>query len=665
MHATEFALIVIAFSLWLFGMVCSGLNIRVLFKSIRFGYAVGCVLLLIAIIMISDSGSQPVWVRINLASAPIIFHLTTAALWLAFFGLITATFVCICGTQSKVENSQRFWLFGLGMGLFGAMGVFSLQDSASFLIAWEFMSLGGGVLVLAERLSGDSLKSAFFMLGLLEVGSVAILLALISLCYMSHSLEFSGFVSTSHHLPVAIQFFIGLLFLFGFGAKLGVFPFHEWYPGAYGSASGATGVLFSGLILNAALFALMRALLHWLPNSSSTLLLGIFVSIIGVLSAIIAILFAFQQSDWRRLLSLSSAENANVAILFIGVAIIFRSQNFMDFATMATVVALLHMAAHALAKSALLFMSDGVYVSTKQYRIVPSGILKRSLFWTVGILFAAMSLSAMPPQTGFLSEWLGFQTIFHGVFLHSLASKVTLTLVGVGLALSSAIGFAAYVKVFGVGLLGSPQAHLPIPRRYRVAVAVLGFLVLILAIGLPWWIFVLNSVGHQWFNSNAVANLHDGWLIVPLSSHFAFSSPPLLVIVVPLLALIPLGLLLTIRRFPIRKSVVWYGGRQPRSTKNSGTTALTFSNALRTLYSAIYKPKSDVQKTFIGRGYVAKKVVFKEKVNLFFDSYLFKPIMVVFYVVANRLQRIQSGSLNLYNAIIGLLLILALFSVFL
>ena len=64
-------------------------------------------------------------------------------------------------------------------------------------------------------------------------------------------------------LPVQIG--LGVLFLIGFGAKLGLLPFYEWFPGAYGSGSGATGAVMSGVVLNAAFFALARALTAWLP----------------------------------------------------------------------------------------------------------------------------------------------------------------------------------------------------------------------------------------------------------------------------------------------------------------------------------------------------------------------------------------------------------------
>ena len=66
-------------------------------------------------------------------------------------------------------------------------------------------------------------------------------------------------------MPRAEQLFVGLLLLVGFGAKLGLLPFYEWFPGAYGAGSGATGAMLSGVVLNAAFFGLSRGLIEWLP----------------------------------------------------------------------------------------------------------------------------------------------------------------------------------------------------------------------------------------------------------------------------------------------------------------------------------------------------------------------------------------------------------------
>src|SRR5580698_1229704 len=127
-------------------------------------------------------------------------------------------------------------------------------------------------------------------------------------------------------------------------------------------------------------------------------------------------------------------------------------------------VDLLHLAGHALAKGGLFLTADGVYLATGSYLIRHSALAKRtSWVFGAGALFAAMSLAAMPPQAGFVSEWYMFQTVFQGFHLPTLGGRLVLALTGAGLALTAAVAFATFVKLMGLGVLSrSPNEPLRI-----------------------------------------------------------------------------------------------------------------------------------------------------------------------------------------------------------
>ncbi|EQD60740.1 Hydrogenase 4 membrane subunit, partial [mine drainage metagenome] len=128
-------------------------------------------------------------------------------------------------------------------------------------------------------------------------------------------------------------------------------------------------------------FALARALLVWLPPDE---LLGIITLAVAAFSAILAVLYALQADDWRQLLGLSSAENAAIATLLLGAALIFRSAGLADLSMLAWLVGLLHLAGHSLSKGALLLGADGAYRARGSYRLQQSGLLRASL-WTYGV----------------------------------------------------------------------------------------------------------------------------------------------------------------------------------------------------------------------------------------------------------------------------------------
>lgn len=628
----------------------------------RLSVALGCVAGVAGCIAVLPGGSASITMGFHLADTPVQFHLGPGACWLLLFGLIPAFFAAVPGSTASSRRRQTAWLAGVSLSLLGALGVFGFQDAMSFLIAWEIMSLGGAVMILGEKLTEPSGGPTLFMLALLEVGAVATLLALLLLGNHAGSVSF-GVLATDRLSSTPIVLVTGLLLLIGFGAKLGVLPFYEWFPAAYGAGSGTTGVIFSGVVLNAAFYALARGVLDWLPHAGVwAMSVAIIMIIAGVLSAILAIFNAFQEEDWRRLLSLSSAENAGIAIAVLGASLLFSITGLPAAAGLAWIVCLLHLAGHSLAKGTLFLTADGVYTANRSYAIRQTGFLRNtSIIFGVGALFAAMSLAALPPQAGFVSEWYVFQTLFQGMQVNVVAARLTIALSAAGVALVAAVALATFAKLFGVGLLGdghTEPSHLSLPRCSGVFL--LDLCVLLLAIGMPWWMQVLGPASQTQFGINAAILMKKAWLLVPLSGDFAFISPTKLVIAGPILALLPILLFVFSRSaFRARRVPVWSGGRR-EDARSIATTSLAFSNALRTFYGFIYGPTHNLEREYDHGPYFVKRLIFNQEVAPIFGPYLFAPLTRLVRSISDRVSVIQSGYLNFYNAMIGVLLVLIL-----
>ena len=590
------------------------------------------------------------------------FHLNPAAIWLLAWGLVPALITVTTGPPPSQHPGA--WVSGAALCLLGALGVAGLQDGISFLIAWEVMSLGGAVMLLADQLSPipQGGRAVFFMVALLEVGAVALLAAV--LIIGAHHPEFATWSGHFAHAGATEIFITGLLFLVGFGAKLGILPFYEWYPAAYGSGSGASGAILSGVVLNVAWFALARAVLQWMPPFVGLTAFGEVLVVTGTLTAILAILYAFQQEDWRRLLAFSSAENGGVAVVALGAAVLFRSDHLPLLAGFAFTVGLLQLGGHSLAKGALMLTADHVHETRGHYQIAQSRLLAMSP-WTLGIgaLCAAMSLAALPPQAGFVSEWYLFQTIFQDFQLHGIGARLALAFGGAGLALTAAIALATMTKVFGVGLLGKNGVD-PLPSRAgrRIGILVLGLAVLAYAVGMPWWLKAL-AVGTSDGMRSAAPLMARGVVLVPLTPSFAFISPTLLIVVGPLLALLPLGLLAWGLRSGQKRTPVWAHGL-PNLPVASATTALAFSNALREFYSFIYRPRTVTERRTEKRPYFIKALRFEYSQAPIFGPALFAPVTRFIRALSARISILQMGSMNAYLAYIGVVLLLVLMSVF-
>lgn len=586
-------------------------------------------------------------------TAPVSFRFSPAALWLMGFGALPVIFAAFLGSPT----GRGGWSAGAALALLGGLGVFGAGEGATFLIAWELMSLGGALMILSERSDGAG-TPVLFMLTLLELGTVALMAAVLILG-KGHGLDFARFHAAAATLTPGMRYMVGVLFIIGFGAKLGLLPFYEWFPNAYGKAGGATGALLSGIVLNAAYFGLARGLTQWLPGGGGAgLAIALTLLALAVLTAVFAILYAFQAEDWRQLLSLSTAENAAVACAALAACLLFQHAGLARLAGLGWLVALLHLAGHSLAKGTLFLTADGVYRAVASYRLQPIGLLRRS-HWIggAGALVAVMSLAAMPPTAGFVSEWFVFQTVFQGYQVPGLTTPLALAIAGAGLALTAAVALATFVKAMGVGLLGDGDGD-GIGRPYGAAIGVLGLSVLITAVVMPWLLPLLNDAVQTAIPGADARALRDGWLLVPLTSHFAFISPTKLIIAGPLLALVPLGLLAwsKARR---RRAPAWYGAL-PRVSARTAITPLAFSNALRTFYSLVYRPTQDVTHEHIDKRYFLRRLSFDHKVAPIFGPSLFAPATRLAYRIAARLQALQSGNLNLYLAIIGLMMVITL-----
>ncbi|HEX4021198.1 MAG TPA: hypothetical protein VHX63_08645, partial [Acidobacteriaceae bacterium] len=198
------------------------------------------------------------------------------------------------------------------------------------------------------------------------------------------------------------------------------------------------------------------------------------------------------------------------------------------------------------------------------------------------------------------------------------------------------------------------------PGSRSSAIFFLGVCVLALAVGMPWWLHELGRGTYGIFGVDAAAQMRDGWLLVPLSGKFAFISPSKMILACPLLALIPIAFFLLSRRaFHVRRVPVWSGGRQ-EDARQIATTSLAFSNALRTFYGFIYGPTHNLEREYDHGPYFVKRLIFNQEVAPIFGPYLFSPLVKATRRISDEVSKLQSGYLNLYNALIGMLLVLIL-----
>ncbi len=280
------------------------------------------------------------------------------------------------------------------------------------------------------------------------------------------ALQWTHLMSVAGKLDPQIVKLAFVFILVGYGTKAGLAPMHTWLPDAHSQAPSPVSALLSGVLLNSALYALLR--FHLLvgravgSDYSGTLLI-----IFGLLSIAVAVPFTIVQRNFKRLLAYSSIEH--VGIIAFGFGLSTR---------LGTFGALLHMLNNALAKG-LLFFAAGTIVDRYQTRMIPriSGVIKAIPITGSLFLLGMFAITGWPPFGLFVSEI----TILSASFS---AGNIAIGILFLLLLTLPFIGFSYYATNT---IFGSPREHVERERENGLSVAILIALIVILCI-LGLWI---------------------------------------------------------------------------------------------------------------------------------------------------------------------------------
>ncbi len=200
--------------------------------------------------------------------------------------------------------------------------------------------------------------------------------------------------------------------LVGFGTKVGLVPMHTWLPDAHSSAPAPISALLSGVLLNAALFTVLRyKALTDAALGGGAYTDGLLLAF-GVLTLVVAAAFILTQTDYKRLLAYSSAEHMGFVALSLGLG------------PVGAVAAVIELIGHALAKSMLFFGAGNILVRFRSTKFSRVAGVHRVLPYTGGLFFAGiLMLLAVPPSPLFMSEYLA---IAAGIRAHPLAIMAAL-----------------------------------------------------------------------------------------------------------------------------------------------------------------------------------------------------------------------------------------------
>jgi hydrogenase-4 component F len=306
------------------------------------------------------------------------------------------------------------------------------------------------------------------------LGSVGIALALFGtiLVYMAarpvigeglDAMVWSVLVARAAALDPALLDVAFVFLLLGYGTKIGLAPLHAWLPDAHAEGPTPISAVLSGLLLNVALYALLRFKMLLAVNAAA-IAPGPLMVTLGLVSLVFASFMLYRRRDIKRMFAYSSIDHMGIITFAFGMG-----------GPLANFAGLLHMTMHSLTKSAIFFAVGHVAQVKGTQRIADMGGLTEShpvLGWT--LILGVVAIAGLPPLGIFTSEFLVVSSTF--------ARAPALALV---LVFGMLVGLAAlFLRLNGIAF-GEPRGPSePAKASYVPMFAHLG-LVLIAGVYLP------------------------------------------------------------------------------------------------------------------------------------------------------------------------------------
>jgi hydrogenase-4 component B len=533
------------------------------------------------------------------------------------------------------------------------------------------MSLLSYFLVVTEHGKAEVRYAGLFYLIMTHVGTAFIILAFLIFFQGGESFSFEAFRHPEQPLSEWMRTLVFLMALIGFGTKAGIVPLHVWLPYAHPAAPSHISALMSGVMIKTAIYALVRVYFDFLGGQFPWWW-GFVVLVIGAVSALLGVMYALMEHDLKSLLAYHSVENIGIILLGIGAGMIFQTYGLTEFAALGLLAGLYHTINHAMFKALLFLGAGSLLYATHTRNMEEYGGLLRRMPWTGAFfLIGAVSISALPPTNGFVSEWLVFQSLFLSFHLPTVLLKFMLPLAAAMLALTSVLALTCFAKAFGISFLALPRSsharHAEeVPITMRIAMGMLAVVCVLLGLAPMIVVPMLDRVVTPFAGLSIEGKVLalDGWALAPVNVEFSSLSTPVLALLLVALSMLGLGLVAAFGGL-VKQRYYKTWGCGINLTARMEYTATGFVQPIKRVFGAIYQPTVKLETELLEESrYFAKRRHFEFHIEPVFQKYLYDPVVACFIGMAERLRVIQGGSLHLYLAYIFVtLIVLLLFAV--
>ncbi|MGB0093907.1 MAG: proton-conducting transporter membrane subunit, partial [Solirubrobacteraceae bacterium] len=568
-----------------------------------------------------------------------------AGFFLIITGLVSAPLFIAARTQGS-----RITLMLRPLLVLCVVGVVVVDNVFEFLIVYELTVVAIYALISVRYDDPRAQRAASLTLTLGKLGGGAVLAGMVLLAVKGGSFSFEQLAHSGPQLSASVRGACFVLLFAGFAVKAALIPLQTWLPGAYAGADADSSALVAAVSLNIAFYAMMRVWFGFLghPNvwwAVVTLLVGAFTALIGILGGVL-------QRELRLFVAYSSIENSGLIVTDLGIALMGSAQHQPGLVGLGLVAATFQITAHSFAKAGLFAAVATVERSTGTSDMERlGGLYGRLPAAAIATLSGGAALAALPPFSGFVSEWLGLEGLMQGFRVSGTGSHLAMALAGAAIALTAGLAALAFVRAIGITFFGMPRDRSIRPRSEetpaRVGMGLLAIASLAIGVAAPWVIKVLEHATLPIGGGAAIGHITQlGWLIEPGYAKFASISPTVLILTLTGFAAgaAVFRYLVSVRRS--RRVPVWASGVAV-SGRRAQYTSLGYSNMVRVIFNVVYRVKTQLRN--IGDQRFPERLSMNRAEPRIFDpAWLYRPITAAFTRAADVVRNIQAGPLGLY-----------------
>jgi hydrogenase-4 component B len=554
----------------------------------------------------------------------------------AFFVVPVAVVTALAAAYTPAYSREhRFGWASFNILAAAMLVVLTARSAMLFLLAWESMTLASFALVMTRAAEDQqTLRAGWIYLVATHIGT-AFLIVMFLLLGRQH-----GGFAAADAAP-------GLLFalaLAGFGTKAGLMPAHVWLPEAHPAAPSPVSAVMSGVMIKTGIYGILRMIASLGEPSAWW---GWTLLAVGVASGLLALMQALAQRDLKRLLAYSSVENIGIICIGIGMGVLGREYSLPEVSVLGFAGALLHVLAHAAAKS-LLFLGAGAVDKAAGGRDLEGlgGLLKRMPLTGAAFLAGAAAIAALPPLAGFASELLIALSAFRGVVSGGPVVPA-LGAAGIGviasLALIGGLAAACFARAFAIAFLGEPRGEraagaVEVPASMLVPMLILAAACLALGLGAP---LVAAAARAPVALLLWPAAGSGAWpaVVAPLAGAAAVGGALL-----ALLALAAVVRRLAFGRKKVRRDVTWDCG-YVAPTARMQYTAASFAQAATDAFRPMLGGRSRLRRP---QGVLAEAASLEVAAEDPFLTRLFNPLFTAVAWAASRMRWLQQATIQVY-----------------